>query len=80
MAYNFQTGKNKIKLLTKYESVTQEVLVPVESLLQNPKELQTCMPFMTRKMSERYAILFRVFSSICSVTVLTAASSGLQLI
>jgi hypothetical protein len=26
MAYNFQTGSNKIKLLTEYESVTQKVL------------------------------------------------------
>jgi hypothetical protein len=26
VAYNFQTGNNKIKLLTKYEDVTQEVL------------------------------------------------------
>jgi hypothetical protein len=25
MAYNFQTGNNKIKLLTEYESVTQKV-------------------------------------------------------
>jgi hypothetical protein len=26
MAYNFQTGNNKIKLLTEYEDVTQTVL------------------------------------------------------
>jgi hypothetical protein len=26
VAYNFQTGKNKIKLLTEYEDVTQKVL------------------------------------------------------
>jgi hypothetical protein len=26
VAYNFQTGNNKIKLLTEYESVTQKVL------------------------------------------------------
>jgi hypothetical protein len=26
MAYNFQIGNNKIKLLTKYESVTKKVL------------------------------------------------------
>jgi hypothetical protein len=25
MAYNFQTGNNKIKLLTEYESVTKKV-------------------------------------------------------
>jgi hypothetical protein len=30
-------GKNKIKLFTKYENVTQEVLSPIESLLQNAK-------------------------------------------
>jgi hypothetical protein len=37
VAYNFQTGKNKIKLLTEYESVTQKVLLPVESTLHNAK-------------------------------------------
>jgi hypothetical protein len=26
VAYNFQTGNNKIKLLTEYKGVTQEVL------------------------------------------------------
>jgi hypothetical protein len=26
VAYNFQTGKNKIKLLTEYENVTKKVL------------------------------------------------------
>jgi hypothetical protein len=33
--YNFQTGNNKIKLLTEYESVNQKVLLPVESILQS---------------------------------------------
>jgi hypothetical protein len=37
MAYNFQTRNNKIKLLTEYESVTQKVLLPLESMLQNAK-------------------------------------------
>jgi hypothetical protein len=27
VAYNFQTGNNKIKLLTEYEDVTQNVLL-----------------------------------------------------
>jgi hypothetical protein len=42
MTYNFQTGKNKIKMLTEYENVTQKVLLLVfsESMLQNSKELQ----------------------------------------
>jgi hypothetical protein len=39
VAYNFQTGKNKIKLLTEYESVTQKVLISLESLLQTAKQL-----------------------------------------
>jgi hypothetical protein len=30
VAYNFQTGENKVKLLTEYENVTQEVLVILE--------------------------------------------------
>jgi hypothetical protein len=40
VAYNFQTGNNNIKLLTEYESVTQKVLLLLESILQNPKQLQ----------------------------------------
>jgi hypothetical protein len=40
MAYKFQIGKNKIKLLTEYESVTQKVLLLIESLLQNAKQRQ----------------------------------------
>jgi hypothetical protein len=40
MAYNFQTGKNKIKILTKYVSVTQKVLLLVEAILQNAKQIQ----------------------------------------
>jgi hypothetical protein len=40
VAYNFQTGNNRIKLLTEYESVTQKVVSPVESILQNAKQLQ----------------------------------------
>jgi hypothetical protein len=39
VAYNFQTGKNKIKLLTEYESVTQKTLIFLESILQNAKQL-----------------------------------------
>jgi hypothetical protein len=38
VAYNFQTGKNK--LLVEYESVTEKVLLPAESVLQNAKQLQ----------------------------------------
>jgi hypothetical protein len=37
---NFQTGNKKIKLLTKYESVPQKVLLLIESILQNVKQLQ----------------------------------------
>jgi hypothetical protein len=39
MAYNFQAG-NKIKLLTEYESATQKILLLMESMLQNAKQLQ----------------------------------------
>jgi serine/threonine protein kinase len=38
--YNFKTGNNNIKLLTEYESVIQKVLLPIESVLQNAKQLQ----------------------------------------
>jgi hypothetical protein len=38
MAYNFQTGNNKIILLAEYESVTQEVLLFIESILHNAKQ------------------------------------------
>jgi hypothetical protein len=37
VACNFQSGSNKIKLLTEYESVTRKVLLPMESILQNAK-------------------------------------------
>jgi hypothetical protein len=40
MAYNFQIRNNKIKLLTEYESVTQKVVISLESILQNAKQLQ----------------------------------------
>jgi hypothetical protein len=33
VAYNFQTGNNKIKLLMEYESVTQKNLLPVKPML-----------------------------------------------
>jgi hypothetical protein len=39
-AYNFQNGSKKIKLLTKYEGVTQKVLLFIESMLQKAKQLQ----------------------------------------
>jgi hypothetical protein len=40
VANNIQTSENKIKLLTEYESVTQKVLLYIEPMLQNTKELQ----------------------------------------
>jgi hypothetical protein len=40
VAYNIQTGNNKIKLLMEYESVTQKVLLFIESMLQNAKKIQ----------------------------------------
>lgn len=38
MTYNFQT--EKIKQLTDYESVTQKILLLIESILQNVKQYQ----------------------------------------
>jgi hypothetical protein len=35
MAYNFQTGSNKIKLLTEYENVTQKVWKKYDVIPQN---------------------------------------------
>jgi hypothetical protein len=40
VACNFQIGKNNIKQLTKYEILTQKVLLSVESIMQNAKQLQ----------------------------------------
>jgi hypothetical protein len=40
VAYNFQSGRNIIKLLTEYESVTQTVLLFIDSILQNAKQLK----------------------------------------
>jgi hypothetical protein len=36
----FSTEKNNMKLVTEYESVTQKVLLDIESILQNAKQLQ----------------------------------------
>jgi hypothetical protein len=40
VSYNFQIGNNKIKLLTEYENVSQKVVLLIESILQNAKQLQ----------------------------------------
>jgi hypothetical protein len=37
---DYYTELYKTKLLTEYESVTQKVSLPVESILQNAKQLQ----------------------------------------
>jgi hypothetical protein len=39
VACNFETVSNKIKLLTEYGSVTQKVLLFIESMLQDSKQL-----------------------------------------
>jgi hypothetical protein len=40
VAYNFLTGNSKIKPLLEYESVTEKVLLFIESGLHNAKKLQ----------------------------------------
>jgi hypothetical protein len=40
MAYNFQIFKNRTKQLTEYENVTLNVLLYIESMLVNAKQLQ----------------------------------------
>jgi hypothetical protein len=40
VACNFQTGENKIKLLVEYEDVNQNVLLLIDSILKNGKQLQ----------------------------------------
>jgi hypothetical protein len=40
VVYNFQIGENKIKLFTEYEIVDQEVLLFIESMLQNAEQRQ----------------------------------------
>jgi hypothetical protein len=40
VTYNIQIGKIKIKLLVQYESVAQKVLLIIELMLQNDKQLQ----------------------------------------
>jgi hypothetical protein len=40
MAYNFQTGSKKIKLLMEYDSVPQQVLLLIEPILRHVKQLQ----------------------------------------
>jgi hypothetical protein len=45
VASNIQTGINKIKMVIQYETVTQKVLLPTESIAQNAKQLQHAPPF-----------------------------------
>jgi hypothetical protein len=68
VAYNFQIGNNKIKLLMEYENVTEKVLLLIESIQQIAKQLQHARLFVARKIS------LKVFSSILGVTVLIAAT------
>jgi hypothetical protein len=42
VAYNFQTGNNKIKLHKEYESVTQKVLLFIESMMKMLKNFNMC--------------------------------------
>jgi hypothetical protein len=47
VAYNFQTGNTKIKLLTEYKIIAQKVLVFIESILEIAKQLQNvCLYFV----------------------------------
>jgi hypothetical protein len=40
VAYNFRIENNEIKLLTEYENATRNVLLSIEAMLQNAKQLQ----------------------------------------
>jgi hypothetical protein len=40
MTYNFEIRNNKITLFTAYERETQKVLLIIESILQNAKQLR----------------------------------------
>jgi hypothetical protein len=44
VAYNFQTAENKIKLLTKCEIATQNVVLFIETMQQIAKQLQYTRP------------------------------------
>jgi hypothetical protein len=55
---HFQLGNNKIKLLMEYESVTQKVLSPVESILQNAKHLQHSRPSYSVSNSTFFLLMF----------------------
>jgi Uri superfamily endonuclease len=40
VVYNIQIRSNKIKLIREYENVTQKVLLFIESILHNAKQLE----------------------------------------
>jgi hypothetical protein len=46
VAYNFQTGRIKLKLHTEYGNVTQKVLLPVESVVQTAKAKARLIDFV----------------------------------
>jgi hypothetical protein len=60
VAYNSQIGKKKLKVLKEYESVTQKVLWPSESILQNAKRLQIKLFDLHFIFHKHFYILFPV--------------------
>jgi hypothetical protein len=62
MTYNFQTEMNNIKLLMEFKTVIKTVILIMESILRNAKQLQHA-PFMAHKMSEKYWTSLLVFSN-----------------
>jgi hypothetical protein len=66
MTYIFQTGNNKIKLLTKYESETKRTIC---YKISTAESFSICAPFIARIMSKPYSIYLQVLSSICGVAL-----------
>jgi hypothetical protein len=69
VAYNFKTGSNKIKLLMEYKNVTQNVLLPEESILQTSIRLS----FVACRICKLYSnASWRQSASSCKVVGLPA--------
>jgi hypothetical protein len=79
VAYNFQTGNNKIKLLTEYESVTRKVLIDssvLAALVPGRKYYVIPQNGNCSRGSNERALVFRKRSPLSKCIVVTEFNMG----
>lgn len=75
VAYNFQSGCNKIKVLTEYESVTKKVVTLVESILQYLLNSFSDL-FVACKVVKLYSVPLQVFSGVFECNVFHCSNNS----